>query len=149
MSKVRLSSPIALMIENCRAGGVSDQVLLECLRSEDFRSLPPIGDGKMNFDKLLETANEIGNDWESAILNGYEFSFITITGIRKLLAAKYRKQLNQDYDQDDLVIKGLILQVDEIASLRELISRQWNVIEETEHDEQLKRVRIELKYQNS
>jgi hypothetical protein len=153
MNKIRLSSPIALMIEQYRLSGISDELLLECFRARSFGALPPIGDGKTDAAKMIEMADEIGNDWEGAIVSGYEFSFITITGVRRLLSYKYRKQPNADFQVDDLTVKNLVLRDDEIDSLSELISRQWNVVVEQEPgqepNERLKKVRIELKYQNT
>ncbi|WP_248928348.1 hypothetical protein [Paenibacillus hamazuiensis] len=145
---IKLSMPVAFMIENCRASGISDDLLIESLLRRDFTAIRHAGDGDIDFAKLLDTAAEIGDDWENAIRYGYEFSFISINGLRKLLNFRFRKLEHQDYEVDGLIIRHLALTAEEVGELRGLISRQWAVNETGTDREQRTVVQVELKYQS-
>lgn len=148
MNKTRLSQPIGLMLEWCRAQGITDEELIHCLRTRNFARLQAAGDGTINFEKTLDIANEIGNDWESAIRFGYEYNYITISGLTRLLARKFGRQQQADYRVEGLSIHGLTLSDTEAGSLQGMIARQWLVKpEDSSGNEQNNRVyTVELKY---
>ncbi|WP_438348137.1 hypothetical protein ACP8HI_21230 [Paenibacillus sp. FA6] len=150
MSKVQLSIPVALLIENLLTSGEKNDIIMDCMNNRDFTPLlEKVKDKTMNFEERLETAEEIGDEWEEAIRSGYEFKFLHINALKRLLDFRFDKIVNQDYEQDGISLRRLYLDPIEIDVLRSLIGRQWRVIEESvELNSPQIEVRIELKYRD-
>ncbi|WP_018752099.1 hypothetical protein [Paenibacillus sanguinis] len=151
MSRVLLSIPVGMLIENCRSGGASDEEVIACLKSGDFTPiLDRVHDPKMDFTERLNTANELGEDWERAIREGYSFKFLHIGGLKRLLGFRFGKAEGTDYVQveDALALDGVDLSQPEAEELEQLIHRQWKLVR-TQADSSSDRwtMRIELRHQ--
>ncbi|MGE6576466.1 hypothetical protein [Paenibacillus xylanexedens] len=156
MSRTQLSIPVGLLVENVLTSGVPGDVIIEWLQRRDFsRLLPLVKESAMDFDERLQTADDIGDDWEKAIRHGYEFKFLHINGLKRLLDFRFDRKVDRDYVQDELSLKHIQLTTEEIELLQSLIGRQWIVQEETEQAEEGRTdrelsssipVRIQLKF---
>ncbi|MDQ0656598.1 hypothetical protein [Paenibacillus sp. W2I17] len=134
MSRTQLSIPVGLLVENVLTSGESKEVIIECLQRRDYsRLLPLVKESAMDFDERLQTAADNGDDWEKAIRQGYEFKFLHINGLKRLLDFRFDRKVDRDYVQDELSLKHIQLTAEEIELLQSLIGRQWIVQpEETE-----------------
>ncbi|MFK4303766.1 MULTISPECIES: hypothetical protein [unclassified Paenibacillus] len=150
MSKVQLSIPVALLIENLRTSGEPKDVIIECIKKQEFSPLlGKVKEKTMDFKERCQTAEDIGDEWEEAIRSGYEFKFLHINGLKRLLYFRFDRTIDQDYKQDGIMLKGLHLDPIEIDTLQGLIGRQWQVIkEENEVGSVQKPVSIKLLYRN-
>ncbi|MEC0183777.1 hypothetical protein P4H61_20015 [Paenibacillus peoriae] len=150
MSKVQLSIPVALLIENLRSSGEPKDVIIECIKKRDFSPLlDKVKEKTMDFEERCQTAEDIGDEWEEAIRSGYEFKFLHINGLKRLLYFRFDRAIDRDYEQDGIMLKNLHLDPDEIDTLQGLIGRQWQVIEEDSEAGSVPRtVSIKLLYRN-
>ncbi|GGG02850.1 hypothetical protein GCM10010912_54510 [Paenibacillus albidus] len=156
MSIVRLSIPVGMLVENMLTSGESKEVIIDRLQRGDFEGLTgKVKEPEMPFGERLATATEMGEPWEEAIRSGYEYKFLHIGGLKRLLTFRFGRVLDQDYVQDDLTLRQLWLRPEEITALRALIGRQWLVHEEegtrpsdsdTLQNSPLIQVSVELKY---
>ncbi|AZK47950.1 hypothetical protein [Paenibacillus lentus] len=152
MGQVLLSIPVAFLVENALSSGESKEFIIDCLRQGNYAPLlEKSKDPDMDFADRLKTAEEMGDDWEEAIRNDYVFKFLHINGLKRLLRFRFGKEVDHDYIQENLTLRQLSIEPDKIETLRLLVSRQWNVIEENditgEKTGQRTTVRLELKYQ--
>ncbi|MCP1184124.1 hypothetical protein [Paenibacillus sp. 1781tsa1] len=133
MSRTQLSIPVGLLVENVLTSGVPGEVIIEWLQRREYaRLLSLVKEPAMDFDERLQTAADIGDDWEKAIRQGYEFKFLHINGLKRLLDFRFDRKVDRDYVQDELSLKHIHLTVHEIKLLQSLIGRQWIVqVEET------------------
>ncbi len=152
LSHVLLSIPVAFLVENALSSGESKEFIIDTLRAGNYTPLlVKAKDPDMDFADRLKTAEEMGDDWEEAIRNDYVFKFLHINGVKRLLGFRFGKEADRDYVQENLTLRQLRLDPHEIKTLRLLVGRQWNVIEEDETAGegigQYPSVRLELKYQ--
>ncbi|MDQ0205741.1 hypothetical protein [Alkalicoccobacillus murimartini] len=128
---VRLSMPIAFLIENCRTSGLPDQELISLIKSRDFQAIAHcVNEPNMDFNDRIQTAEDLNESWEKALLEGYQFKFLHMNGVKKLLKLRYKKLENIDYKQTDFVISELVLTSDQRIELANLIQSRWNVFSE-------------------
>ncbi|APO45683.1 hypothetical protein BS614_17780 [Paenibacillus xylanexedens] len=157
MNRTQLSIPVGLLVENVLTSGEPKEVIIDCLQRRDYsRLLPLVKESAMDFDERLQTAADIGDDWEKAIRQGYEFKFLHINGLKRLLDFRFDREVDRDYVQDELSLKHICLTAEEIELLQSLIGRQWLVqVEEVEAAEEGRTesessshipVRIQLKF---
>lgn len=131
MSTVQLSIPVAMLVENARTSGEPAEVIIDCLRRRDFAPLlAKVKEQDMDFAERLDTAVELGDPWEEAIRSGYEFKYLHIGGLKRLLDFRFNRRIDRDFVQDGTSLRQLYLSPQEIAELRPLIGRQWEVREE-------------------
>lgn len=153
MSSIQLSIPVGLLVENVLTSGESPDDIIQCLRQREYAQLlPKMKEPSMNLDERLQTAAEVGEDWETAIRLGYGFKFLHINGLKRLLDFRFGQKVERDYVQKNLSLHQVQLHKQELELLRSMISRQWDVVYE-ENNEQSEQstspimVSIQLKYQ--
>ncbi|MCG7376453.1 hypothetical protein MH215_05565 [Paenibacillus sp. ACRSA] len=154
MSTIQLSIPVGLLVENVLTSGEAADDIIQCLHQRDYTQLlPKLKEPTMNLDDRLQTAAEVGEDWETAIRLGYEFKFLHINGLKRLLDFRFGQKVERDYVQENLSLHKVQLHKQELELLRSMISRQWDVVVLEEKDEQSEQstspimVSIQLKYQ--
>lgn len=132
MSSVQLSIPVAMLVENALTSGEPAEIIIDWLRRREFTPLQgKVKDQEMDFAERLDTAAELGDPWEEAIRSGYAFKFLHIGGLKRLLDFRFNRKIEQDFVQEGTSLRHLYLSPQEIAELRPLIGRQWEVREET------------------
>ncbi|CAH1210044.1 hypothetical protein [Paenibacillus sp. JJ-223] len=136
MSLTQLSIPVGLLVENVLTSGEPIEVIIDCLRRRDFDPLlPKIKEPAMDLEPRLDTAAEIGENWEKAIREGYEFKFLHINGVKRLLDFRFDRKVDRDFVETGLSLQHVRLTREEIGVLRTLVGRQWDVYEEAEQND--------------
>ncbi|SDK12921.1 hypothetical protein SAMN05428961_101860 [Paenibacillus sp. OK060] len=156
MSRVQLSIPVALLVENVLTSGEPSELIIDRLQRKEFSSLlSKIKEPTMDLVERLDTAAEVGDNWEEAIRSRvYEFKFLHINALKRLLYFRFDLKADQDYIQEDLTLKDIHLTLQETELLQLLVGRQWVVQEEQGKDQRDKDrdtslsipVHIRLKY---
>ncbi|QOS78824.1 hypothetical protein JNUCC31_29760 [Paenibacillus sp. JNUCC31] len=154
MSQVQLSIPVALLVENVLTSGEPSDVIIDCLQRKDFSLLlSKIKEPTMDLAERLDTAVEVGDNWEEAIRSGvYEFKFLHLNALKRLLYFRFGLRADEDYIQEDLSLKQVHLTLQEINLLQSLVGRLWTVQEEKQDKDPYKNessrisVHIRLKY---
>ncbi|MGD0030731.1 hypothetical protein SLT67_05170 [Paenibacillus illinoisensis] len=153
MSQVRLSIPVGMLVENVLTSGEPIEVIIDRLHRKDLAPLrSKLKEPTMDLEERLQTAEEAGEDWAEAIRSGYEFKFLHINGLKRVLDFRFNRKIDRDYSQEELTLRNIQLSTQEIELLRMLIGRQWEIVEKenNEADTALLTdtlVGIELKYQ--
>lgn len=146
MSTIRLSMPVAFFIENCLTSGLPLETIIDSIKQQQFSVFKDnVQDRKMDFNERYQVAEQLGEDWETAIKSGYELKWLHMNGLKKLLNFRFNKVADTDYLQDGYVISSLSLNHFEYEILSSMVNSQWNVISD---DTTKGRYRIELKYKN-
>jgi hypothetical protein len=151
MHKMKLPQPYALRIEMIRAKGFSDRELLALLEQSDSAELLAKVDAELNWDNFLDYVGEHWDTVKTAVLDGYQFSFISIGGIKNLLSIRFKKVEDQDYRFDGTCIEQLKLSNADLRLFRSLVpSTHWNIIEiGTDPEDGVIELKIELNAANA
>ncbi|RAW12991.1 hypothetical protein [Paenibacillus taichungensis] len=138
MSRVQLSIPVALFVENVLTSGEPGELIIDYLQRKDFSSLlSKIKEPTMDMKERLDTAAEVGDNWEAAIRSRvYEFKFLHINALKRLLYFRFDLKVEQDYIQNELSLKHIYLTLQEIELLQLLVGRQWIVQEEKQNQDE-------------
>ncbi|MBM6383830.1 MAG: hypothetical protein JSY10_07510 [Paenibacillus sp.] len=153
MSQVRLSIPVGMLVENVLTSGEPIEVIIDRLHRRDLAPLrSKLKEPTMDLEERLQTAEEAGEDWAEAIRSGYEFKFLHINGLKRVLDFRFNRKIDRDYSQEELTLRHIQLSTQEIELLRMLIGRQWEIVEEENNEADTvlltdTLVWIELKYQ--
>ena len=146
MSTIRLSMPVAFFIENCLTSGLPLETIIDSIKQQQFSVFKDnVQDRKMDFNERYQVAEQLGEDWETAIKFGYELKWLHMNGLKKLLNFRFNKVADMDYLQDGYVISSLSLNHSEYEILSSMVNSQWNVFTDDTNEG---RYRIELKYKN-
>ncbi|MNJ49480.1 hypothetical protein D3C77_447110 [compost metagenome] len=154
MERIRISIPVAFLVENALTSGLDTENIIRELEQGNYATiLKNAKDPEMDFADRLQTAKDVGDDWARALRDGYEFKFLHIGGLKRLLSFRYHKEIDKDYVQEELSLRHLHLNLEEIELLRSMISRQWYITEETADatgkSNSLIEIRIDLRNQES
>lgn len=155
MSQVRLSIPVGMLVENVLTSSEPIEIIIDRLQRRDLAPLlSKIKEPTMDLEERLQMAEEAGEDWAEAIRSGYEFKFLHINGLKRVLDFRFDRKIDLDYSQEELTLRHIRLSAQEIELLRMLINRQWDVVEEENNEagaalstDTLTLVGIKLKYQ--
>lgn len=144
MRTIRLSMPVAFFIENCLTSGLPLETIIDSIKQQHFSVFKDnVQDREMDFNERYQVAEQLGEDWETAIKSGYELKWLHMNGLKKLLNFRFNKVADTDYLQDGFVISSLSLNHSEYEILSSMVNSQWNVFSD---DTTEGRYRIELKY---
>lgn len=148
MTKVKLSMPVAFLIENCLTSGLPNDRIIQALRNKQFSMLLNyIIDKDMDLLERLKIAEELEEDWEHALNEGYELKWLHLNGLKKLLFFRFNKVIDRNFGQEELVIHSLTLNEQEYNLLSSMISRQWVILSENDGEGGSNpKYRIELKF---
>lgn len=126
MGVIKISLPIAVMIETLKRNEISDHEILNQIEQKDVSQWEDISGG-LDFYELLSFAEQNETAFKSIILEGYSIKFMTIRGLQNLLQLKFDKKRDRDYE---LTEKGIVhLQVDHLAflTLKQLLSKNCTI----------------------
>ncbi|MGC5771975.1 hypothetical protein [Paenibacillus pabuli] len=138
MSRVQLSIPVALLVENVLTSGEPSEVIIDGLLRKNFSHLlSKVKEPMMDLGDRLGIAAEVGDNWEEAIREGvYEFKFLHMNALKRLLYFRFDLKADQDFIQEDLSLKQVPLTLQEIELLQLLVGRQWMVQKEKQYTDQ-------------
>lgn len=147
--RIRLSIPVGMLLENCRSGGFSDDEIVNMLNARDYAKLPErVREPEMEFAERFATAEEMGEDWERALREGYTFKFLHIGALRRLLHFRHGLAVERDYVQEELDLRGVPLTAQEAEALQATIVRQWTVEPEQGETAKPGTYRVGLKFRD-
>ena len=122
----------AYLIEYIRIKGISNDSIIAKITARDtaqFENLYP----KMDFSQLTALAEKDLDAFKRIILEGYQVKFLTINGLKKLLELKLNKKADQDYTETAQGIFQLQVNADELKTIQQFISSQWQVSLNDDH----------------
>lgn len=142
--KVKISQIYALMIEQLRSLGWSDEELIRRAKAKDL----PADDSMFEFDfqELGAFAEQEPETFEAAVREGYRMKFNTMGGIRCWLLIVYGKdpELNREPGQESITVA---LTLEEKERLEEALSVGWVIAGEHQgRPEESSVYRIELEH---
>ncbi|WP_410772331.1 hypothetical protein [Fontibacillus sp. BL9] len=125
MAQAKLPQPFALRMELIRSKGYSDLEVVSFIERGNGEELKSHVDPELNWGDFLEYARENFGTLKTAILEGYQFNFITAGGIQNLLRIRFSLQLVRDYRFDGSTFEGLSLMSQDYQLLRSLVPEHW------------------------
>jgi len=127
-TRIKLPMPIGLLLERAKGYGFSESRLLAILNQRDHTAFPNEHNEQISWNVLFDYAAEHRFPIARALREGYTFKFITIRGLKRLLAFKFNRHPGTDYVEEEGKITGLTLTRFETDALRSLLSPQWALI---------------------
>lgn len=125
---VTLGIPFAMLLENCRSSGASDEVIAACIASKDFSAIAHLAkEPDMPFVERVELAEEMNINWQDVFQYGYCFSFLHANALKRLLLFRYGLRENVHYTQQEYNLLNVPLSEEQAVQLQALIGRQWKV----------------------
>ncbi|GGB54583.1 hypothetical protein [Fictibacillus barbaricus] len=121
---VKLSMPVALLIEAAIAGGVAGNQLVEVIRTKNMEALRHIGKEEKSWSNFFEYAEQNWDTIVSAINSGYTIKFLTIRGLTNLIRTKFSLKENNDFVMGESFI-DLTLTQEQLDFLLAKIPLQW------------------------
>lgn len=110
------------LIETLRAKGVSDAEIMSKVKARNIDDFKKYHE---QFDFTGLFALEEAGKLESILENGYEVTFLTFTGLVRILDLKFNKKERQDFKVKDYTVSELQLREDESATLKQILSPNW------------------------
>ncbi|MBL0388539.1 hypothetical protein JJB07_18200 [Tumebacillus sp. ITR2] len=126
---IKLNQPTALRLEQIRAKGFSDEDILAKLKAEDLTAFQNALGEDVDFTSILDFLRANPDDFEKALTDGYELTFISIFGIKNLLAARYNLVAGRDYPDSDESLEDILLTLDGVAWLKSTLSKNFRVLD--------------------
>ncbi|MFD1849797.1 hypothetical protein [Oceanobacillus bengalensis] len=125
----KISLMDAYLIETLRTNGVSNQEILAQVETGDVKAWQEFNE-KFDYTALLELAKQDAVAFRSIISDGYNIKFVTFNGLKNLLKFRFGKEKEKDYQLTETGIHQLTLNEQQLATLKQMLSRNW-MIEET------------------
>ncbi|WP_261378462.1 hypothetical protein [Paenibacillus agilis] len=131
-----ISQSTAILLERARQAGFTTEELLDIVAANDESRLERAATEHFTYEDWISYAKEHGEPLEQAIREGYRLTFNTVNGLKWWLRYKYDIVAEEDYEVGDGRFNGLKLNAAQIAELKQVIARNWVVIDEVEggHD---------------
>ncbi|MEI4769090.1 hypothetical protein WAX74_05370 [Psychrobacillus sp. FJAT-51614] len=130
MKNNKVSMMDAILIEILRSNGVSNNEILQQLERKDIQSWETDYPNN-NFHSLFSLFEEDKNKFESILQEGYTVKFVTRNGLKNLLKLKYQKIDERDFELLENGIKHLEIDEQQLSSLKQLLSINWVIQEDT------------------
>jgi len=128
-TRVGLPQPVGIRLEIARAGGLSGEALIEAIHRKDSDTLKALGPERLPWDILIEYGEQNKDELEQAILDGYEFKFLTVRGLIHYLLYRFGLKEQEDYEASEGALEGLRLSRSSIAVLQATIPAFWQISE--------------------
>ncbi|MBO1005786.1 hypothetical protein [Pseudogracilibacillus auburnensis] len=141
MEYIKISLPIAYMIETLRHNGVSNQELIEQIEKKDV-SPWKVFNSNFDFNELVNLSKK--DDFTSIIQDGYTIKFVTIRGLQNLLRLKFDLLQERDYDLTENGIAGLTMDQQQFATLKQMLSPNCIIHKNSSDTEGKTSINIEL-----
>lgn len=130
---VVLGIPFAMLLENCRTSGATDEEIAYCIEKKDFSSIERrVKEKEMPFIERVELAEQLEINWNAVFKYGYQFSFVHTNAIKRLLNFRYDLVEGQHYTEQNYEIHAIKMSEIDMIELKKLIEVQWEI--RLEHD---------------
>lgn len=127
MENNKLSMMDAILLETIRNKGISNDEILQKLEEKETH----LFDRNTEITSLISLYEEDKTKFASILHNGYTVKFVTRNGLINLLKLKFNKIAERDYQLLENGIKQLQMDEQQLASLKQLLSINWVIQEET------------------
>ncbi|WP_059172520.1 hypothetical protein [Bacillus sp. FJAT-27445] len=134
MQKERLALNHALMIEMVRSNGVQDSEILKMVENGNSTEFERFGEGIPDWQTLIDFYNNNPEKIRSAILKGYRITFLTKGALKSLLGIKFGLERDVEFRDGGFYLDQVKLSGNQLNELKEIISANWQVIEEHQTD---------------
>jgi len=129
----KISLMDAYMIETLRAGGVTNEEILVKTEQNDISGWERFND-QFDFHELVQLATQDLEAFKSILFDGYQVKFVTFKGLQNLLKLVFNKIEDRDYQLIDTGVSHLDLNRNQLSKLKQMLSRNWNIYEDTSTD---------------
>lgn len=130
MTAHRISLMDAYMIESLRSSGITNKEILSALKAGNIEPWQELHKN-FDFEELLKLANKDIEQFQEVLDQGYQVKFITFNGLKNLLRIRFGKEENKDYVLEERGISNLVLDHEQLESVKQMLSENW-VIKEVE-----------------
>ncbi|MBD8499176.1 hypothetical protein [Paenibacillus arenosi] len=130
-----ISQSTAILLERARQAGFTTEELLDIVTANDVPRLERAATEHFTYEDWISYAKKHGEPLEQAIREGYRLTFNTVNGLKWWLRYKYDIVAEEDYEVGDGRFNGLKLSAVQITELKQVIARNWVVIDEVEHEQ--------------
>ncbi|MDO7907745.1 hypothetical protein Q5741_15140 [Paenibacillus sp. JX-17] len=128
-TEVRISQNTAILLEHARGKGLSDEVILEAVRSGDTTSLDTVSEEHFTYEDFLSYAQEHNEPLEQAVREGYRITFNTRNGLKIWLEKAFGLQSDRDFQVGEGVVSGLSLTAEQTRLLEQRLAPNWVIAE--------------------
>ncbi|RDU36059.1 hypothetical protein DRW41_15845 [Neobacillus piezotolerans] len=134
MQKERLALNHALMIEMVRSNGVQDSEFLQMLENGNSAGFERFGEGIPDWQTLIDFYNGDPDKLRNAIQTGYRITFLTKGALKSLLGIKFGLERDVAFRDGGYYLDQVKLSGNQLKELKEIISANWEIIEENQND---------------
>jgi hypothetical protein len=127
MPIAKLPQPYALRLEMLRAKGYSKTEMIEIAVGYNEAEFKELIHSEVDWKGFMTYRHEYKETLVSAIKDGYQFSFITFGGIKNLLAIRFNKLEDADYDIVESTFRNLTLSSEQFQLFRSLVPNHWKM----------------------
>jgi len=142
MTTDKISLMDAYLIETLRSNGMSNEEIVSEVAAGNVESLQKFHD-RFDFNELFTLANKDLEKFKRILDRGYQIKFVTFNGLKNLLQIRFGKEQERDYVLQEKGIKKLVLDQEQLKSVKQMLSKNW-ILEEMEKSEAGVIVSIEL-----
>ncbi|MFC0186675.1 hypothetical protein ACFFJY_00150 [Fictibacillus aquaticus] len=125
MSKVKLPMPAGLILERAAAKGLAGAVLADAVRYKNRPAFQETGISEESIDFIFEYGSENMEICENAILQGYEFKFLSIRGLQNFLIARLGLEEGKDFTISETHLDRVVIPAEKYQGVRETIPGNW------------------------
>lgn len=125
--KKKITLMEAYLIETLRANEIEDEEIIEKVKEKKVKDFQHINE-KFDFTALYDLHEQ--GILEEVLKEGYEIKFLTFTGLVNLLRIKFNRHENEDFKVKDYTIEQLQLDHQELETLQQLVSSNWQITKE-------------------
>ena len=124
MGRNNISLKDAYIIETLRSNHVNDQEIIDRVEANDTTEWQVSGIN-IDVERLVQIGKEV--NIHSILEDGYSVKFVTFKGLLNLLKLKFHKEEELDYEPTSNGIVGLRVDDNELATLRQILSKNWHI----------------------
>lgn len=131
--EVKLSQYTAILLENARRSGLTNEEIVEAVQAENTELLKAAERPHYTYESFFSYAKEHGEDLKKAILEGYRITFNTNNGLKNWIATTFQLDPSEDFTLGEGRIEGLVLSQEQVEKLEHALAFNWEIkeIEET------------------
>jgi len=145
MNKAKVTINIAIMIEELRKQGVSNDEMISLLHKRDSKNFVEYGEGFPDWGSFIAFYEKDQEQAVKAIEEGYCLTFLTKGSLQTLLRIKFDLQPENDYQVHEKYLDEIKMTTENFNILKFLLAPNWVIKKESFDQEKSVHVfRIEL-----
>lgn len=113
----------AYLIEALKGANITDEVILEKVRTQNLQEITEGFEARLDFELLYGIEEKL----PSILQEGYQVKFLTFPGLQRLLEIKLDKRETEDYILDGFMVKNLKLTDEEVQVVRTFLANNWTM----------------------